>query len=132
MRITPENIKQLIDNQVFVFGSNLRGVHGAGAAKQAMKWGAKYGQGYGLQGQTFAIPTKDWDIKSLSLNQIQVYVDRFIKFAKTYDTLDFLVTKIGCGLAGYEIEDIAPMFKECVNLKNVYLPIDFINVIINE
>ena len=125
MRITSENIAQLLDNQIFVFGSNERGVHGAGAAKLAMMWGAKYGQGYGLQGQTFAIPTKDWNIKTLTLNEIKVYVDKFIEFAKTYDTLDFLVTKIGCGLAGYKVEDIAPMFKECKDLDNIYLPIEF-------
>jgi hypothetical protein len=110
---TPDKITVLKPNEVFVFGSNLSGIHGLGAAKTALKWGAKYGQGVGLQGQTYAIPTKDEHIKTLPLIAIQMYVDQFKVFAKEHPELTFLVTKIGCGLAGYSEKDIAPMFQLC-------------------
>ncbi len=97
---------------IFVFGSNLSGIHGAGAAYTALiKHGAIRGQAYGFQGNSFAIPTKDKTIKfSLNLNQIQSYVNLFIKFAKDNPDKQFQITRIGCGLAGLKDEDIAPMF----------------------
>jgi len=98
--------------EIFVFGSNLAGRHGRGAALEAMqKHGAKYGQAEGLQGLSYAIPTKAWPLKSLPLYDIDVYVQIFIEFARRHPELTFHVTRIGCGLAGYKDEDIAPMFR---------------------
>lgn len=98
---------------IFVFGSNLAGIHGAGAAKYALEHeGALWGFGRGHHGNSYAIPTKDFNIQSLTLDHIQSYVDQFIYYAKTHSSLTFKVTRIGCGLAGYKDEDIAPMFKD--------------------
>jgi hypothetical protein len=97
---------------IFVFGSNESGLHGAGAAKYAhLKEGAIIGIGFGIQGTSFGIPTKDWNIQSLSLIHIEFYVERFIAFAKLHQEADFKVTQIGCGLAGNSPEEIAPMFR---------------------
>lgn len=96
---------------VFVFGSNLAGRHGVGAAKEAVqKWGAVYGQGVGRQGNSYAIPTKDFKIETLSLDKIAWYVLDFLNRAREHPRDSFLVTAIGCGLAGYEPHQIAPMF----------------------
>lgn len=98
---------------IFVFGSNIAGRHGKGAALEAVqRHGAIYGKGEGLQGKSYAIPTKDNYIRSLPLIKINQYVQRFIKFAKENPKLEFFVTRIGCGLAGYTDEQIAPMFEE--------------------
>lgn len=98
---------------IFVFGSNLAGRHGKGAALTAMKeYGAIYGKGEGLQGNSYAIPTKDKNLKTLPLACIYVYVLHFLVFAEVHPEFIFKVTRIGCGLAGYKDEDIAPMFKE--------------------
>lgn len=98
---------------VFVFGSNLAGRHGKGAALCAVKeHGAKYGIGYGHVGNSYAIPTKDENIKTLPLHQVKLYVQEFIEYAKITPNLEYTVTRIGCGLAGYKDEDIAPMFKD--------------------
>src|ERR1039458_10858747 len=94
MRYTPENITTLAENEVFVYGANENFRHGAGAAKFAMRWGAEYGK-VGLQGKTWGIPTKDWQIKTLPLLVIGVYVHRFVTFAKINPNLTFLVTKLG-------------------------------------
>jgi hypothetical protein len=129
MRFT-RNITELTDNEVFVFGSNLSGRHGAGAAKQALKWGAKLGRGIGLYGKTYAIPTVNATITSkLPLRDINDYVKEFIDFARSHKELDFLVTAIGCGLAGWTPEDIAPMFLEATVLENVSLPKEFWKVL---
>ena len=99
-------------SKVFCFGSNLAGIHGAGAARFAVEnHGARYRQGIGFQGNSYAIPTKDWYIKTLPLTEIQKHVDTFIQFAKEHPELTFEVTRIGCGLAGYTDYQIAPMFK---------------------
>jgi lantibiotic modifying enzyme len=130
IKIASSNIFSLEDNQIFVFGSNLSGRHGLGAAKTAMKWGAKYGQAEGMQGQTYAIPTVNKLItKKLPLHEIETYVNNFIEFAKDNPDKDFLVTQIGCGLAGYYPTEIAPFFKKAVGIKNIHLPIDFIQVL---
>lgn len=100
-------------DEVFVFGSNLAGVHGAGAAKQALKYGARMGHGVGLQGLSYAIPTKDYDIKTLPLDKIGPYVERFKKMTLQYPNANFFITRVGCGLAGYKDRDIAPLFKGC-------------------
>ena len=126
MNISPSNINVLAHDEIFVFGSNEAGRHGAGAAKQAMRWGAKYGQGYGLQGQTFAIPTMDYNIMPLSIEKIAYYVNRFAGDAAEHPELHFLVTEIGCGLGGKTVEEIAPLFEGCKNDHNIYLPERFL------
>jgi len=130
MRITPNYITELKENEIFVFGSNLSGIHGAGAAKMAHeRFGAKYGIGYGLEGQSFALPTKDRKIETLAIPQIKYFVDQFIKFAKRKPQFTFLVTEVGCKLAGYEPHQIAPLFREAVNIENIHLPERFWNVL---
>lgn len=112
MRLTPSKITKLGHNEVFVFGSNQAGRHGKGAAAYAMKnFGAIYGQASGIQGQSYGIPTKDWHVKTLPLGEIAYWVTLFLKYAASYPETTFYVTEIGCGLAGYEPCDIAPMFK---------------------
>jgi len=99
-------------NKIFVFGSNLAGRHGKGAALYARRYhGAIYGQGVGLQGSSYAIPTKDERIRTLPLSQILPYVEEFLEFARSHPDIEFQVTRIGCGLAGYKDEHIAPMFR---------------------
>lgn len=133
MRITPNNITELKENEIFVFGSNESGRHGKGAAKTALGWGAKYGQARGIQGKTYGIPTKDHSVRiTLPISKIQVYVDEFIEFAKERQDLTFLVTLVGCGLAGYKPNQIAYLFKDALKLENVYLPIEFITELMIE
>lgn len=99
------------DNEVFVFGSNMSGIHGAGAAKEAFRnYGAAWGIGYGMEGHSFAIPTKDRDIQTLPIEDIKVLVNRFKKFAEKNQHIKFYVSRIGCGLAGYKDADMAPLF----------------------
>lgn len=130
-RVTPENITSITGNEVFVFGSNLSGKHGRGAAKTALQWGARYGQGVGIQGKAYAIPTKDTTVKrTLSVDEIKPFVYDFIEWAKYHTGNVFYVTEIGCGLAGHSSEDIAPLFTDCVNLENVFLPKVFWNNLI--
>lgn len=124
-KYTPEKIKKLKRNEIFVFGSNLLGIHGSGAAKDAMAFGAVRGIGVGLEGQTYALPTKDHKIKTLPLEEIQRFVHEFYRCVVQHPEFIFLITKIGCGLAGYTVDQIAPMFKEFVNLPNVRLPKEF-------
>ena len=131
-RTTNDNITHLLENEIFVFGSNESGRHGKGAAKTAMKWGAKYGQSDGLQGRTYGIPTVNASIsKSLTLPKIKTYVDRFIEFAKENPQLTFLVTEIGCGLAGLSHKDIAPLFDDAINIENIHLPKRFWKELLN-
>lgn len=103
-----------MSKQVFVFGSNKAGRHGKGAALDALRHhGAIYGLGYGAQGNAYAIPTKDERLNVLSLVEIQNYIDGFINFAINHGHQQFNITKIGCGLAGYNWEkDIRPLFPE--------------------
>ena len=130
MRITPNNITELKENEIFVFGSNESGRHGKGAAKTALSWGAKWGQGTGIQGKTYGIPTKDSNVvKTLSLPKIQHHVDNFIKFAEKNPELVFLVTEIGCGLAGLKPKEVAPLFKNAKDIENIYLPERFLRFI---
>ena len=120
-RFTPHNIRKLKDNEIFVFGSNLAGLHGGGAARIAVeKFGAIMGQGVGLQGQSYAIPTMQGDV-----NTILPYVEEFIRFADSHPELTFLVTRIGCGIAGFTPKDIAPLFAGAINIPNIHLPEDF-------
>lgn len=125
MKYTPENITSLEPDDIFVFGSNLEGMHLEGPAKVAHeKFGAVMGQGVGLQGQSYAIPTMQGGIDT-----IKPYVDDFIKFAYECDQNTFYVTRIGCGIAGFTDEEIAPLFKEARHLYNVRLPKSFVNII---
>lgn len=129
-RITNASIKKLEANQIFVFGSNLAGRHGKGAAETALLWGAIYGQGTGLQGSTYAIPTKDTNVyRTLSIEVIKPFVDEFIDYAKTREDLVFLVTEVGCGLAGLTPEEVAPLFINAIAIDNIHLPIRFWNVL---
>ena len=123
--ITNDNITSLAENEIFVFGSNLAGRHGKGAARQALQWGAVYGQAHGLQGKTYAIPTLDKGLVRRALGDIETDVHDFSLFAQQHPKLSFLVTEIGCGLAGFKPEQIAPLFKRCAWLKNVKLPLVF-------
>ena len=104
---------------IFVFGSNLRGIHGAGAAAFAVKHhGAIFGQGIGLQGDSYGIPTKDGHLYTLPLDRIQKYVEQFVEFASQHPELEFVITPVGCGLAGYKRPQIRPMFAKAEGLKN--------------
>jgi len=117
-RTTPEFITSLLPNEIFVFGSNLRGMHGGGAAYIAhRKFGAIMGQGVGLQGQSYAIPTMQGGVET-----IKPYVDEFIEFAKGHKNLTFLVTRIGCGIAGFTDEEISPLFEKAHDVDNIVLP----------
>lgn len=125
-RISLNHITELDKNEIFVFGSNLEGLHGSGAALLAYrKWGAIWGQGAGLQGQTYAIPTMHGGV-----DVIRPYVDEFILFAVEHPELTFMVTEIGCGIAGFSIEEVAPLFADTIGLNNVYLPERFHSLLI--
>lgn len=122
---TPENITHLEQDEIFVFGSNLQGMHGGGAARVAYnKFGAVWGQGVGLQGQSYAIPTMQGGVET-----IKPYVDQFIEFAYECDQNTFYVTRIGCGIAGFTDEEIAPLFDEAYDLYNIRLPKSFAEII---
>lgn len=124
-KYTPENIVSLNQDEVFVFGSNLAGKHAGGAARIArMCFGAIWGQGVGLQGQSYAIPTMQGGTET-----IKPYVDEFISFAKDHRELTFYVTRIGCGIAGFTDEQIAPLFDAAFDLPNVVLPESFSHII---
>lgn len=130
--VTPDRITSLAPNEVFVFGSNRAGRHGRGAAKTALKWGAVHGKGEGLMGQTYGLPTKGRRIEVLTLREIGYAVDRFVQFAISRPDLHFLVTEVGCGLAGYRPKQIAPLFRNALGLGcpgNVSLPSSFHKVI---
>ena len=122
-------VDTLDENEIFVFGSNEAGIHGKGAALLAKKWGASNGIGEGIQGQTYGIPTKNRKIKTLSINKIKKYVNNFIQYARQNEHLKFYVTEIGCGLAGYDAKNIAPLFYEAIKLDNIYLPQKFWNIL---
>lgn len=124
-RVTPSWIDDLQENEVFVFGSNLAGMHGGGAARIArLRFGAVMGKGVGMQGRSYAIPTMQGGTKT-----IRPYVNDFIAYAKKHPELTFLVTPIGCGIAGFEPEDIAPLFEEASNVENIWLPKSFWEVL---
>ena len=119
---TPERITELKADEIFVFGSNLEGMHGGGAAWFAFrKFGAVMGCGVGLRGQSYAIPTMQGGVET-----IKPYVDDFISFARSHPELYFYVTRIGCGIAGFRDKEIAPLFKEAAGVENICLPKSFI------
>lgn len=124
---TPEKISELKVNEIFVFGSNLAGKHEGGAARVAYNcFGAVWGQGVGLHGQSYAIPTMQGGVET-----IKPYVDDFILFAKSRPDLLFYVTRIGCGIAGFKDEDVAPLFLLAINEENILLPKEFVSFITN-
>lgn len=126
---SPNHITSLQPDEVFVYGANLAGRHGKGAAKQALKFGARIGV-IDRCGQTFGIPTKNANIITLNLNWIRNNVNIFIIHANKNPNDKFLVTEIGCGLAGYTPRDIAPFFQDAPN--NVYLPQSFLDVLCSQ
>ena len=122
---TPAEITELKADEVFVFGSNLEGMHGGGAAYTAWRqFGAVMGCGVGFRGQSYAIPTMQGGVET-----IKPYVDEFIAFAKEHPELFFFVTRIGCGIAGFRDKEIAPLFSEAKALENVCLPSSFAKAI---
>ena len=124
--IASDRIDTLERDEIFVFGSNLAGHHMGGAARAAhMKFGAEWGIGVGLTGQSYAIPTMQGGVET-----IKPYVNQFIEYAKEHYEKKFLVTRIGCGIAGFKDEEIAPLFKEAVAVSNIYLPREFYNVLV--
>lgn len=124
-KYTPGMISALKENEIFVFGSNLGGMHGGGAARAAYnRFGAVWGQGVGLQGQSYAIPTMQGGVET-----IKPYVDEFIAFAQAHPELKFLVTRIGCGIAGFRDEQIAPLFAAAIYQDNIILPREFVDTI---
>ena len=124
-KYTPDFIKDLGPKDVFVFGSNLAGAHAGGAARLAnQKFGAIWGQGVGLQGNSYAIPTMQGGVDT-----IKPYVDEFIEFAKKNPDLTFYVTRIGCGIAGFKDEEIAPLFRNAQGISNIRLPKIFADLI---
>lgn len=142
IKFTPEKIESLNENEVFVFGSNVQGEHVGGAALAAVKnFGAKMGHGCGLQGQSYAIPTcirmtrvekggvfgerytKPFD----NVEQIKPYIEVFVNDAKHFADKVFYVTKIGCGIAGFKVEEIAALFYACLDMENVILPKEFVD-----
>ncbi len=119
-RVSPGRISFLKEGEIFVYGSNKGGMNGAGAARYAEDhFGAKSGIGEGLQGQSYALPSME------GMESFREAVNRFCAFAKEHKELKFLVTRIGCGIAGYKDEDVAPLFAESATLENVYLPKSF-------
>ena len=121
-RYTPERILELKEGEIFVFGSNLAGAQGGGAARLAYKrFSAVWGEGVGLHGRTYAIPTMQGGVDT-----IKPYVDSFISFAKEHTELTFLVTRIGCGIAGFRDEEIAPLFADAIDVENIILPKEFV------
>ena len=124
-KFTPEFITELQPNEIFVFGSNLQGMHAGGAARVAYnKFGAVWGHGVGLQGQSYAIPTMHGGVEA-----IRPYTDEFIKFAAQHPELTFLVTRIGCGIAGFADKEIAPLFASALDAPNVILPQSFVEIL---
>ena len=126
-RYTPERILELKEGEIFVFGSNLAGAHCGGAARLAYnRFGAVWGEGVGLHGRTYAIPTMQGGVDT-----IKPYVDSFISFAKEHTELTFLVTRIGCGIAGFRDEEIAPLFADAIDVENIILPKEFVACLVH-
>ena len=121
-RVASDRIAELGGNEIFVFGSNIQGAHGGGAAWFAHKnFGAEWGIGEGLTGRTYALPTME------GTASMKKAIAHFIDCAKQHPELTFLVTAVGCGIAGYTPKEVAPMFREALSVENIYLPKVFID-----
>ena len=121
-RVASDRIAELGEGEVFVFGSNIQGMHGGGAAWYAnQRFGAEWGVGEGLTGRCYALPTME------GTASLQKAVEKFVACARQHKELTFLVTAVGCGIAGYTPAEVAPLFAEAVQLENVYLPQVFLN-----
>lgn len=139
-RITPNNVTELKDDEIFVFGSNTQGLHGGGAARVAHeKFSARWGLGEGRSGRCYAIPTVNFhgdhsakNKRPVGLREIESSVHKFIRFTKRQSKSIFLVTEIGCGIAGYKVEQIAPMFANAITCSNIYLPERFWEILTNK
>lgn len=127
---SPVKISTLKDNEVFVFGANTSGRHVGGGARMALKWGAQDGLGYGISGKTFAIPTLRHDFTKLSLRDIEEYINGFIGYARIRRDKTYLVIAIGCGFAGFGIDEIAPLFGEALQYEHIKLPLVFFEYLI--
>ena len=124
--IASDSIDTLEKDEIFVFGSNLAGHHMGGAARVAnITFGAEWGVGVGLTGQSYAIPTMQGGVET-----IRPYVDEFVEFANQHQNMKFLVTRIGCGIAGFKDEEIAPLFRKAVSVSNIYLPQKFYDILL--
>ena len=122
---TPDRIVSLKADEVFVFGSNLQGMHMGGAARLAYeRFGAIWGQGVGLQGRSYAIPTMQGGVETIA-----PFVDEFLEFAKLHPELKFLVTRIGCGIAAFTPYEMAPLFARALEQENILLPKDFVDIL---
>ncbi len=139
IRQTPENITALEPNEIFVFGSNVDGIHGAGAARDAReKFGAQYGIAEGLTGQCYAIPTVDFKLKRYGkrypLSKVGDSILRFIAYCRSHEELTFLLTPIGCGLAGFTEHEIVGIFSEHISEipENIIFPKSFLDIILSE
>lgn len=127
-RITPENITVITSDMRILIGTNESGVHAAGIARIGHEnWGLQWGVGFGPSGFCFGLPTKDWTIRQLPLSVIEQYVERYIDYCQISTKLSHYVTKVGCGLAGYTVPDIAPFFQRCRRYNNMWLPQDFMD-----
>lgn len=125
--ISPVIISELSDGEIFVFGSNLAGQHLGGAARTAYeKFGAEWGVGDGPTGRCYAIPTMHGGIK-----EIKAYVDKFLQYAKENPMKRFLVTRVGCGIAGFTDKEMAPLFSDALNIPNIALPSEWINELLS-
>ena len=124
-RVTPEKVNKVRNNEIYVFSSNLQGLHNDGTARIAFqRYGAVMGQSVGLQGKCYAIPTLQGEP-----NIVRPYVDELLEFVKQHPEQTFIVTKIGTDIAGYTPQDIAPMFKKAVWMKNVRLPQEYWDIL---
>lgn len=128
-KLTPDNIQELTENQIFVFGSNMNGNHAGGAARLAVeKFGAVMGQAEGIQGQSYAIPTLDKDMQKVTEEELITYLGNFREFAEEHPEKEFLLTAIGTGIAGFDTNYMAYMILRANLPDNVTLPKEFTKI----
>jgi len=122
-RIAEDMVLSLKLNEIFIFGSNLSGHHAGGAASYARKnFGAMQGISTGRSGRTYAIPTLTQQYEKLSIEGIHYHIEEFISYAHLFPHMTFKVSAIGCGIAGFTVEEIAPLFQKAITVKNIQLP----------
>lgn len=126
---THQDGTQPTNGELFVFGSNLAGIHGAGAARAARQlFGAEWGKGVGYTGRSFAIPTKDKNIESLTLGEVARYIASFNLYVRNHPDTEFFLTRVGCGLAGFRDDEIAPFFEYFPNVNYPEEWVEYIKV----